>query len=415
MSEEDKSQTSVLLPSARVALFATDAETKDAFHALESDWRFARVTLESFDGDVEVATKHYSANVAPELVIVQTETIDDGFTERLEALAGYLSENTSAIVIGPVNDVNLYRRLIGMGVSDYLVKPIQTGPLGDDIAKTLIESIGVSDSRLIAFIGAKGGVGATTLAEALAWHVSGDLAQKTFLMDAAGGWSTLSVGMNFEPSTTLAEASRAAAEGNEDSLTRMIHHAADRLDVLSSGGDVMLEDIVDPGQYEALLEYLMGLYPVVLADLSCGTAALKRAILSRAHLTFLVTTPTLPSVRAARTLLQEIKELRGGNIENVEVILNMQNFAPKSEVPKGQIQEGLERPPSIVIPFDSEIFVGTESEAARLGEHKGATEIVRDILKPIRALLSLPAGGGADDGGKKGGLGQILTKIKAKS
>lgn len=416
MSDEENALTSVLLPGARVALVSTDSETKEAFHALESDWRFARVRLEIVEGDVESATRYFAANPAPDLVIIQTDSIDDGFSEKLEALSSYLSENTAAIVIGPVNDVNLYRKLVGMGVSDYLVKPVKTSLLGEDIARTLIQQIGASDSRLIAFMGAKGGVGTTVLAEALAWSVSGDLGQKTFLLDASGGWSTLSVGMGFDPSTTLREAVRAAVEGNADGLSRMIHKADDKLFILSSGGDVMLDDSVDPAKYEIFLDYLMALYPVVLVDLSGATAALKRTVLTRAHLTLLVTTPVLPSVRAARTLLQEIKQIRGGSIESVEVVLNMQGFSPKFEVPRAQINEGLERPPSVTIPFDPAIFVSAESEASRLGAHKDGGTIMQELLKPIRKLLALPASGEpVNDDGKKTGIGRLLTKLKAKS
>ena len=415
MSEEEKSYTSVLLPGARVALFTADDETGQAFQALESDWRFARVGLEVISGDVETAIKRYSSAASPDLIIIQTESTDEGFSERLEELAGHLSEGTSAIVIGPVNDVNLYRKLVNMGVSDYLVKPVTTPQLANDIAATLIEQIGAGESRLIALIGAKGGVGVSALAEALAWGVSEDLDQKTFLLDAAGGWSTLIVGMNFEPSTTLVEAGRAAVGNNEDSLSRMIYQASEKLFILSSGGDVMLDDTVDAESYETLLGYLMSLYPVVIVDLSGAAAALKRTVLTQAHQTILVTTPTLPSVRAARTLMQEIKDLRGGSLDGVEVVTNMAGASPKFEVPKAQINEGLERAPAVVIPFDPGLFLSTESEALKLGKQPQGEPIVGSLLKMLEKVLavSMPAKDMSDK--KKIGIGQLLTKLKAKS
>ena len=222
MSDEENSHLSVLLPSARVALFSADDKTLKACKSLERDWRFARVTVDVIDGDVDVAISYYSDKTAHDLIIVQTDEIDDGFANKLENLASYLSDNTSAIVIGPVNDVNLYKKLAGMGVSDYLVKPITQDVLANAIASALVEQIGVSDSHLIAVLGAKGGVGTTTIAQTLARHIAQDLDQKTFLLDAAGGWSTISVGMDFDPITTLTEAVRAAVDSNEDSLGRMI-------------------------------------------------------------------------------------------------------------------------------------------------------------------------------------------------
>ena len=225
MSENDTSHTSVLLPGARVTLFTRDADTRAAFTAIAQDWRFARVTLDVIEGDVSTAIETYTSYASPNLVIVQTEEISDAFTDKIEALGGACSETTAAIIIGPVNDVNLYRRLVGMGVSDYLVKPIKTEHLANDIAATLIKRIGATSSRLIALMGAKGGVGVSMAAQTIAWSTADVLGQKTFLLDASGGWSTLSVGMEFEPTTTLADAARAAAEANEDALSRMIHPA----------------------------------------------------------------------------------------------------------------------------------------------------------------------------------------------
>ena len=416
MSENDTSHTSVLLPSARVTLFTRDSATRSAFEAIAKDWRFARVTLDVVEGDVTNAIETYTSYASPDLVIIQTDEIADSFIEKIEGLGGACSETTAAMIIGPVNDVNLYRRLVGMGVSDYLVKPIKTDLLSNDIAATLIKKIGASGSRLIALMGGKGGVGVSVIAQTLAWSTADLLGQKTFLLDASGGWSTLSVGMSFEPSTTLAQASRAAVDHSTDSLTRMIHQASDKLFVLSSGGDVMLEDNVPPEHYETLLDYLMGIYPVVIVDLSQSAAALQRVVLTKANKIILMTVPSLPSVRATRTLLQEIKDLRGGSDEAAEIVVNMQGFATKSEVSKSQIEQGLDRRVSAMIPFDANLFAASESQGKKLHEDKEGSLIVERLLKIIRNILSDNGGDVTkpDDDKKSGGLSSLLTKLKAK-
>lgn len=417
MSDKDTSHTSVLLPTAHIALFSADEQTREVFLSLEQDWRFARVGLSVKGSSVADAVSLFQGEASPELILIQTDEIDDSFLQKLESLAGVCAEGTAAIIIGPVNDVNLYRKLVGMGVSDYLVKPVQKEPLANDIAATLIEKVGASGSRLIAMIGAKGGVGTTALSEALAWGLSDGLGQKTFLMDAAGGWSTLSVGMNFEPTTTLKEAARAASEDNQDSLTRMLFSAGDKLTVLSSGGDVMLDDSVSSEQYETLIDMLMITYPVVVVDLSASAADLRRLVLSRAHEIMLITVPTLPSVRAARTLIHEIKEIRGGGDDIVDIIVNMTGLAPKHEVTKAQIEGGLDRSVSAEIPFDPNLFISIESQARKMSADKAGAAIVDKILPLARKILEGVAAesGGAAEGGKKGGIEQFLSKLKAKS
>ena len=155
MSEADYT-TDILLPKARVSVFSTDQETLSSAAMLSSDWRYSRVDVDVHQGGVEQAIQHFQEIESPDLIILQTEDINDHFTGALEDLAGYCREGTSAIVIGPVNDVYLYRKLIDMGVSDYLVRPIKPEIFSHVIAKALIEKLGVSGSRLIAFVGAKG-------------------------------------------------------------------------------------------------------------------------------------------------------------------------------------------------------------------------------------------------------------------
>ena len=107
-----------------------------------------------------------------------------------------------------------------MGISDYLVRPIMPDVLKEVVAKALIAQLGVSDSRLIAFVGAKGGVGTSSLAQLAAWTTSKSLEQKTLLMDGAGGWSSLSVGIGFDPSANLHE-----LQGQSKHKTRMLWNA----------------------------------------------------------------------------------------------------------------------------------------------------------------------------------------------
>jgi len=193
-------------------------------------------------------------------------------------------------------------------------RPVPLKTLSEIVAGNLIEKLGTKGSRLIAVIGAKGGVGTSSLTQGLSWGISENLKQKTFLMDAAGGWSSLSVGMGFEPSTTLYEAVRAASNKDEDTLERMFYKANEYLTVLSAGADPMLEASVHAQQYEDLIDLMMVKYPVVMVDLSGAIPSLKRTVINRAHELVIVTTPTLPALRSARSLMQEVKLLKNGDI-----------------------------------------------------------------------------------------------------
>lgn len=404
-------ETNILLPTASVDIFIKDKETLEAARSLVDDWRFARVTISVEEGNVETAIQSYSEAKSPTLVIIETDTTDESFIGRLGELSVHCEETTNAVIIGPVNDVNLYRSLTSMGVSDYLVKPVPQETLSEVIANALITKLGTSGSRLIGVIGAKGGVGTSSLTQGLAWGLSEKLDQKTFLMDAASGWSTLGVGMGFEPLTTLDEAVRAAESGDEDTLARMIHKASDKLSVLASGADSMLETSVQATQYETLIDLLMKSYPVVLVDLSGAIPSLKRTVLSIAHEVIVVSTPTLPSLRATRTLMQELKLIHGGDTSNVDLIVNMEGLAASKEVSKKDIAGSLDYTPTVSLPFDPKLFLGVENEGKKLTGNKTGAEIVDHLLPVAQRVLSDVKVVEKESGGM---IEQFLNKLSKK-
>ncbi len=403
-------ETNILLPTASVDLFLKDKETTQAAQALMNNWRFARVTVSVEEGSVDTAIASYKETKSPNLVIIETDTTDESFTKALEVLSEHCHEGTSAIVIGPVNDVTLYRSLTAMGVSDYLVKPVPLETLSDIIANSLIEKLGAKGSRLIAVVGAKGGVGTSSLTQGLAWGVSETLKQKTFLLDAAGGWSSLSVGMGFEPSTTLYEAVRAASSQDEDTLARMFFKANDKLTVLAAGADPMLEASIHSQQYEELIDLLMVKYPVIIVDLSGAVPSLKRTVINRAHELMLVTTPTLPSLRAARSLTQEIKLIKGGDISSIDLVVNMEGMIPSKEVPNKDIADALDMKPSVTLPFDAKLFVGAENEGKKLTGQKAGADLVNRLLPIARHVLGQADDAGLNEKPVTGLLGKLLKK-----
>lgn len=396
MSEQDKQKFKSLLPAAHIAVFSGDKDTAAVVEIIKKDWRFARVKIALIDGDVKTAISQYQDEAAPDLVIVQSDDVNDAFTKDLEDLASVCEEGTAALVIGPDNDVNLYRRLIDMGVEDYLVRPVNVTDFSDVVGRVLIEQVGAGGSSLIAYVGAKGGVGCSSIAQAAAYGVADDLGQKTVFLDAAGGWSTASVGMGFETATTLAEAVKAAVNNDEDALGRMLYKLSDNLHVLSSGSESMLGEPISAESFEALIDLLMVTYPVVIVDLSGAPALLKRAALARSNHVNLVTTPTLSALRLARSLNQNIQDLRGGSDESLSLIVNNNGLERGLEVGKKDMVKVMEVKPSSVIDYAPKVFLAAESEGKKITHSKEGQEVLEakilPVLKSVLAVKEMAVG-----------------------
>lgn len=403
----------ILLPEAQIDIFATDDSVVNAANELIDDWRFARVCIHVEQGDVDAAITAYQDAKAPNMIILQTDDIGEGFTDKLEQLAAHCDADTDAIVIGPVNDVDLYRQLVDMGVSDYLVYPMEKDGLADVLARALVDQIGITGSRLISYCGAKGGVGASVIAQSAAWLCAQTLHQKTVLIDFAAGWSSNSVGMGFEPSTTLIDAIHAAQDGDDDSVDRMMFKASDRLHVLASGSDTMLEEHIEARHIEAMLDYIMARYPVVIFDGSGASPDVKKMIIRRSSQANIVTNASLPSLRLARVLFQEVKALRGSAEENIEMILNMQALSKTHEASIGDIEEALEHKLSAKIPYDPKGFMAAESESKNPLEVKETALILESQLLPLLTkLIALPQSKEKGSSEAVGFVGKIMGALK---
>ena len=415
MGEQQKGTSlNTLLPKAEVHFHVQDDTAIAALETLRQDWRYKRVEIIHEKGLLDGAINYYAEYEAPSLLIVETDSIDEGFMDKLDKLAANLDEGTAAIIIGPINDVYVYRQLIAMGVSDYLVRPIDPQVLSEVVAKTLVDKIGVSNSRLIAVTGTKGGAGVSTLAQAAALTLSGKEEQKTLLMDAAGGWSYLSVTFGLEPSSTLHEATKAAITNNQEDLKRLQVKVDENLTVLACGGDGLYDDPVSAADFEALINQLMTHHPYVVVDLSAAPAHIARATIQRANKILVVSSPSLPSLRAARQMLKEINDLRSADDKtDVAFILNTQGQDKANEVSSADIESALEAKVSMAIPYDPKIFRALESQGKTLKDAKGLEKLFTTLSALLTTIID-DKSKSSDDSvkGDNSLVGGLLSKIK---
>lgn len=403
----------ILLPPSQVDFFLIEAATAASAAHLVSDWRFARVNVNVNQGGIEAAVAHYTQYGSPDILIVETNDISDEFLAQLGQLAAVCAEGTDAVIIGPMNDVHLYRNLIGMGVRDYLVRPVPEHEMISVISKSIVDKRGLSKSRLAAVMGAKGGVGATTVAQLLAWDVAEELKQKTVLLDAAGSGGSLGIAFGLEPATTLGEAVRMSGSGTDDDMKRLVQQSGTNLSVLVSGSDPLLSESPDADAFEGLLNRLMQKYPVVIVDLSSAPRAIQKRTLSIAAHVVMVSTPQLPPLRNCRALMTEIKGIRG-NQEHLDLVVNMHGLTGSEEVPLKDIKAALGLEPAAVIDFAPKIFARSEAAGKPVAENKQAHDLLHK-LKPLAERLSRAEREGLKaEGGKKGDRLGFLKKIVKK-
>src|SRR5947208_4201377 len=169
-------------PRVSVQAFCETVETAAAVQSAGEDRRLGKAHLKIQMGGMAAAIEAYRTAPTPNVIILETEGRSDILT-GLDQLATVCDAGTRVLVIGRINDVTLYRELVRRGVSDYVISPVTTIDVVRSICGLFSAPEAKAVGRIIAIVGAKGGVGASTVAHNVAWAIARDLSLDSVVAD----------------------------------------------------------------------------------------------------------------------------------------------------------------------------------------------------------------------------------------
>src|SRR5262249_32139885 len=156
-------------------------------------------------GGMGAAIEAYRAAPTPNVIVLESDGRGD-ILAGLDHLATVCDPGTRVVVIGRINDVGLYRELVRRGVSDYVIAPVTT----IDVVRSICNLFSAPESkavgRIIAVVGAKGGVGASPIAHNVAWAIARDLAMASVVADLDLAFGTAGLDYNQDPPQGIADA-----------------------------------------------------------------------------------------------------------------------------------------------------------------------------------------------------------------
>src|SRR5207253_7583761 len=220
-------------PRVSVQAFCETVETAAAVQLACEDRRLGKAHLKIHMGGMAAAIEAYRTAPTPNVIILETEG-RGRILAGLDRLASVCDSGTRVVVIGRVNDVTLYRELVRRGVSDYVIVPI--GAL--DVVRSICGLFSAPEAkavgRIIAIVGAKGGVGASTIAHNLAWAVARDLKLDTVVTDLDLAFGTAGLDYNQDPPQGIADAVFSPDRIDSAFIERLLSKCADHLSLLAA-------------------------------------------------------------------------------------------------------------------------------------------------------------------------------------
>ncbi len=394
----------VSVPRIGIHVFAERTDTAEAAQNAAQDRRLSRATTVVRLGGLATALDVYLSEPTPALIIVESAAPGPHLIAELDRLAECCDAGTKVVVIGAANDIGLYRELMRRGVSEYLVAPIQPLQLIGAIGSLFNDPHAPFVGRTIAFIGARGGVGSSTIAHNTAYALSEKMASQTVIVDFDLPFGTAGLDFNQDPLTGVADALSQPERLDPVLLDRMMARCTDNLSLFAAPATLDSDWDVSPEAFEEVAQKIRTTAPFVVLDLPHQWNAWVRRMVIGADEVVVVATPDLASLRNAKNMIDLAKAARP-NDAPPRLVLNQVGLPGRPEIPLKDFTNALGITPALVLPFDAKLFgqasnngqmiseVGAKSKSAEGFNH--LAQIVAN-----REVLSLPAPKKAASGGE---------------
>ena len=222
------------LPRISVQAFCETESLLKTIERCGQDRRMSKVSLRVTNGGVGAAVNMFASAPTPNLIILEVSSSSKDLMNDLAPLAEVCDPSTKVVLVGHHNDIALYRELIRNGISEYIVAPISMADVIGVIASIFVDPDAEPLGRSIAFVGAKGGVGSSTIAHNCAWGISSLFSTETILADLDLPFGTANIDFDQDPPQGMAEAVYSPDRLDEVFLDRLLSKCSEHLSLLAA-------------------------------------------------------------------------------------------------------------------------------------------------------------------------------------
>ena len=397
------------VPRVAIQAFCESESVANTIDQASRDRRMSKAHVKVQLGGVAAAVEFYQTATTPNLILVESKLIGQQLMHELEKLADVCDEGTNVVVIGHKNDVQLYRDLISRGVAEYLVAPISMADVMEIVSTLFVNPDAEPLGHTIAFVGAKGGVGSSTIAHNVAWAIASNFESEVILTDLDLAFGTANIDFDQDPAQGVAEAVFSSDRIDETFLDRLLAKCSEHLSLLAAPSTLDREYDFDADDFTQLLEVAQRGTPNVVVDLPHIWSGWVKQILSTADKVVITATPDLASLRNTKNLVDTLAELRP-NDSKPFLVLNQCNVPKRPEISVADFTQPLGIEPSIVVPFDPALF----GLAANNGQMISETDSKSEIAASFDTLAQIVTGRRSVEAPTKKSVGSLLSRFTRK-
>lgn len=377
----------VIAPVPRVTLqgFCETSDVAAVVQGAIAERRMEKVHAKVQMGGPAAAVEAFRESPTPNVIVLESVTDAATLIKHLEALSESCDAGTKVIVIGHVNDIHLYRDLMRRGISNYLIAPVSVIDLVRAVSELYSAVDGSPVGRTIAVVGAKGGVGSSTVAHNLAWAISQNLDSSTAIADLDIAFGTAGLDFNQDPPQGIADAVFAPERLDANLLDRLLSRCSENLALLAA--PAMLDRTLDLSEeaFDQLFDLLRGSIPVVVLDVPHIWSGWTRRTLIGADEIVIVAAPELASLRNAKNLVDLLRSTRPHD-KPAKLVLNQVGIPKRPEIEPAEFSKAVGLEIAAVIPFDPQLFGTAANNGQMISEIQSGGKIAASFVEIAEAM-----------------------------
>ena len=256
-------------------------------------------------------------------------------------------------------------------------------------------------------IGAKGGVGASTVAHNIGFAIARDLEIDAVVADLDLAFGTAGLDFNQDPPQGIADAVFSPDRVDAAFVDRLLSKCTDRLSLLAAPATLDREYDISPEAFEPIFDTLRASVPYAILDLPhIWSGWAKRAILGADEI-IIVASPDLANLRNAKNMFDLAKTARQNDRAPL-YLLNQVGMPKRPEVKTSDFAKALGAEPIASIPFEPQLF-GTASNNGQMIAEVSAKHKTAEMFLQIAKSIT----GRAESKKQKNDLlSPLLTKIR---
>ncbi len=395
-------------PRVSVQAFCETVETAAAVQSAGEDRRLGKAHLKIQMGGMAAAIEAYRSAPTPNVIILETESRNN-ILLGLDQLATVCDAGTRVIVVGRINDVSLYRELVRRGVSDYVIGPITAIDVVRSVCNLFASPEAKAVGRIIAIVGAKGGVGASTISHNVAWAIARELALDSVVADLDLAFGTAGLDYNQDPPQGIADAVFSPDRVDTAFIDRLLSKCTDHLSLLAAPATLdRVYDFADDA-FDSIFDTLRSSIPCIVLDVPHVWSGWTKRALIGADDIMIVAAPDLASLRNTKNIFDLLKASRPNDRAPL-YCLNQVGVPKRPEIAASEFAKAIESPPIATIPFDPQMFGAAANNGQMIAEISANHRTTEMFLQMAQRLT----GRAETKKSKNSLLSPLLQKLRGK-